>query len=318
MPLLRRSHFGTNPPLLAKKLNNSNNFVTVIIPTKNRPDDLKKAVESILAQSTLPDELLLVDQSDNESSKTLIRDLTRDRTDLIVTYIYDQTINGLVAAKDCGSRIAKGSLICFLEDDVVLDPYYLEALSRGFIELPSMIGCCGVITNHPTRSTISKFIFNIFHLGIFFDPRPKVFEEYSDLGDKLIASRMISGGLSAWRCDVFKSVPFDVDSGFHLFEDIEFSTRVADRYGDQLYINPLARLEHHCSRINRDAIGPGQQRKVVECFKFYNKRRSEQFALSSFLWLLVGLFFDSLAKSLSRKTLDPIKGYFGGIVKGIS
>jgi len=294
------------------------NFVTVVIPTKNRPDDLKKAVQSILALTTLPYELLIVDQSLNDSSKTMVHELTKDRGDLIITYIHDATINGLVAAKDFGSKIAKGSIICFLEDDVVLHPNYLEELSRGFIEFPSMIGCCGVITNHPIRSTTSKYIFNLFHVGIFFDQRPKVFEGYEEFGDKLIPSRMLSGGLSAWRCEVFKFVPFDVESGFHLFEDIDFSTRVADRYGDQLYINPLARLEHNCSQVNRDAVGPGQRRKIVECFKFFNKRRNDRLALPSFLWLLLGLFFDSIAKSLSVRSSEPIRYYFCGIRKGIS
>lgn len=294
------------------------NIFTVIIPTKNRPDDLMKAVQSVLEQTTLPLELLIVDQSLDNSSKALIYDLIKDRSDLIITYIHDQTISGLVAAKDFGSRIAKGNIICFLEDDVVLDPHYIEELARGFTEFPNMVGCSGVITNHPIRSTISKYIFNIFHLGIFFDPRPQVFEKYRELGDKLISSRKLSGGLSAWRCEVFKYVPFDLESGFHLFEDIDFSTRVADRYGEQLYINPLARLEHHYSQVNRDTVGLGQRRKVIECFKFFNKRRNDRLALPSFLWLLLGLFFDSLAKSLSMRSFEPIRYYFGGIWKGIS
>jgi len=294
------------------------NTLTVIIPTKNRPNDLRKAVQSILTLSLLPDELIIIDQSSSDISKTIVSDLVGDNGSIELTYILDQTISGLVAAKEFGSRIAKGSIIYFLEDDVVLDHHYLEELSRGFIQYPSMVGCCGVITNHPRRSIISKLIFNLFHLGIFYDPRPELFEKYIELGAEFVPSRMISGGLSAWRREVFINVPFDITSGFHLFEDIDFSTRVADHYNNQLYINPLARLEHHRSQENRDAIAPGQQRKVVESFKFYNKRRSDSLALPSFLWLLIGLLFDALAKSLYLRSVEPIKCYFVGVKKGIN
>ena len=44
--------------------------ISVIIPTLNRPDDLSLAVSSILEQSILPAELIIVDQSiDSDSYK---------------------------------------------------------------------------------------------------------------------------------------------------------------------------------------------------------------------------------------------------------
>ena len=38
-------------------------LITAVIPTRNRPDDLERAVLSICAQSRLPDALIIVDQS---------------------------------------------------------------------------------------------------------------------------------------------------------------------------------------------------------------------------------------------------------------
>ena len=42
--------------------------ISAIIPTRDRPADLRRAVESILRQTRLPDELLIVDSSDMDTS----------------------------------------------------------------------------------------------------------------------------------------------------------------------------------------------------------------------------------------------------------
>lgn len=39
------------------------NTITAVIPTRNRPVDLVKAVASVLSQTRLPDEFMIVDQS---------------------------------------------------------------------------------------------------------------------------------------------------------------------------------------------------------------------------------------------------------------
>ena len=62
----------------------------------------------------------------------------------------------------------------------------------------------------------------------------------------LIPSDYISGGLSAYRREVFEAVPFDVENGFFALEDIDFSTRVARAYGSRLYINPTPASSTAC------------------------------------------------------------------------
>ena len=42
--------------------------ITAVIPTKNRPLDLPHAVTSILNQSRIPNELVIIDQSDDSRS----------------------------------------------------------------------------------------------------------------------------------------------------------------------------------------------------------------------------------------------------------
>jgi GT2 family glycosyltransferase len=140
----------------------------------------------------------------------------------------------------------------------------------------------------------------------------------SGVGFELIQSDKLSGGISAWRKEVFDFVHFDVRNGFHMFEDIDFSTRVARHYGGGLYINPNVRLAHYCSPINRDFMGVRQKRKLIECFLYYKKRKNWSYATTSFIWVLLGMFLEAIFQSILSYSLNPLEGYFQGIREGFS
>ena len=292
-------------------------ILTSVIPTKNRPDDLIKAVASILIQTRLPDELIIVDQSPANESCALVNALMSGEARIKLVYIHDPLISGLVAAKQVAVARACGDIVFFLEDDVILETDYIEQIEQGFADRPDMVGCCGLITNPPHQSAAYVIFFKLFHRGIFMDKRVGLYGRFTGRGNKLVACEMLSGGLSAWRRDVFKVVSFDVANGFHMFEDIDFSTRVARSFGPRLYLNPNARLEHHCSPINRDVLGPRQRRKLTECIVYYKKRRNWPGATFALLWLLFGMFLEAVFQSYSARSCGPLHGYLVGLHYGL-
>ena len=156
----------------------------------------------------------------------------------------------------------------------------------------------------------------MFHRGIFKDKRIDVNGLYNGYTNRLIKSDMLSGGVSAWRREVFDKVEFDVASGFHMFEDIDFSTRAARHFGNRLFINPNARLAHYCSPINRDVLDIRQRRKVRECFTYYKKRKDWPSAAISFYWLLLGMLLEAIFQSFSCLSFKPIQGYMLGLRDG--
>ena len=290
--------------------------ISVLLPTKNRPYDLVNALNSILMQTRLPAELVIVDQSVDESSVRAVQNIMSQFNSVKLTYIHDAKILGLVDAKRVAVNNASGDLICFLEDDIVLETDYILQIELGFIKQSTMMGCSGVITNPPKENFLYRFLFNIFHRGIFNDNRMKVRSVYHGYDHNLIESNMLSGGVSAWRREVFDNVKFDVANGFHMFEDIDFSTRVAQHYGKRLFINPNARLAHYCSPINRDVLDIRQRRKVTECFTYYKKRKDWPSAAISFYWLLLGMLLESMFQSFSCVSFKPIQGYMLGLRDG--
>jgi GT2 family glycosyltransferase len=292
-------------------------MISAVIPTLNRSNDLYHAVVSILNQTRLPDELIIIDQSPNEESRLKVFSLIKNDFRINLIYILDNSIEGLVEAKHIATEKALGEIICFLEDDVILENDYIEQIEIGFINNIIMMGCCGIITNPPNQSLHYEILFNIFHLGIFKDKRVSLYGRFTGRGHSLIACDTLSGGLSAWRREVFHAVSFDRLNGFHMFEDIDFSTRVSRYYGEVLYINPNACLEHNCSPINREVLGARQRRKLKECLIYYKKRRDWPGSTFALPWLLFGMLLETLVQSVLNRSLEPLSGYLLGIRDGL-
>ena len=293
-------------------------LITAVIPTRNRPQDLGRAVASICGQSRVPDELLIIDQSPDDASRRHIEALLKDAgTSIDVDYVHDPAIPGLVAAKKVAVSRAHGDVVCFLEDDVVLEPAYLREIERGFAENPDMVGSCGIVTDLPPLPPFYFSLFHFFHRGIFHDSRVGVHGVVKGSGLPLIRSDYLSGGLSAYRKEVFARVPFDVENGFFALEDIDFSTRAAQVFGPRLHINPNARLAHHMSPVNRAALGARQERKVREFVVFYKKRRGESARAAHLALLVVGLLLEAAFQGLQHRSFAPLAGYFRGLWAGI-
>lgn len=290
--------------------------ITAVIPTKNRPDDLMIALKSIYRQSRKPDQLVIIDQSHDTLSRDAATNEMKGFPEIELLYVYDPSIPGLVAAKAASLKIASGDVICFLEDDVVLETEYVGEIEDGFLQNKDMLGCSGIVTNPPKVSGLYLFSFEIFHRGIFLDCRPRIYSTINSECSKLIESPVLSGGLSAWRREVFDHVGFDVKNGFHMIEDFEYSKRASNYFGKRFFINPKARLAHYFAISNRNSLDVRYQRKVVEYILYYKKNTTSSFALLALLWLLIGLSIDALVQSLQSRTLLPLIGYLRGLVTG--
>tara|TARA_B110000902_G_scaffold179452_1_gene203409 strand:- start:6721 stop:7647 length:927 start_codon:yes stop_codon:yes gene_type:complete len=293
-------------------------IITAVIPTLNRADDLKKAVSSILEQTRMPDELIVVDQSQGDESRILVEALIMNNKQIKLNYIHDSTISGLVAAKHVAVTFAKGDLVCFLEDDIVLEKDYVQQIEAAFLADDGMMGCCGVTTNLPPLSSNYVFFFHLFHRGLFHDTRVGIhgFTDRTDLS--LIPSRYLSGGISAFRKEVFDKVPYDLENNFFMLEDIDFSTRAADCFGDQhFYINPRAKLAHYMSPVNRAVYGKRYAKKLREFIVFYKKNKRHFFDFISLLWLLIGMLIEALVVSMTSLRPGPVLGAFKGVYDGV-
>jgi len=101
-------------------MDNSVLNVSVIIPTYNRKNLLKRALHSASSQTFVPQEIIVVDDGSSDGTK----DWVLERFPY-VRYIY-QDNSGVSSARNAGIKEAKGSWIAFLDSDDEWMPDKLE------------------------------------------------------------------------------------------------------------------------------------------------------------------------------------------------
>ncbi len=109
--------------------------VSVILPTYNRHDFLRQAVESVLAQTRPADEIIVVDDGSTDGTAALLAGYG----DRIMVIRQDNL--GVSAARNAGIRQAKGVFIALLDSDDYWLPDKLEAQLSFFERHPDALIC---------------------------------------------------------------------------------------------------------------------------------------------------------------------------------
>lgn len=93
-------------------------MITVITPTYNRAEYLRTAIDSVLSQTYLDWELLVVDDNKPDSdARKATAEVMSHYTDPRIRYIQNEKNVGGAAARNIGIAQAKGEYTAFLDDD---------------------------------------------------------------------------------------------------------------------------------------------------------------------------------------------------------
>jgi glycosyltransferase involved in cell wall biosynthesis len=88
-------------------------------------------------------EVVVVDDGSTDATPDLLRDFVAKRYRL---QKIRQPNLGLNAARNTGARAARGELLAFLDDDVVVPPDYVDEVLQGFVTHPDASALAGQIT----------------------------------------------------------------------------------------------------------------------------------------------------------------------------
>jgi GT2 family glycosyltransferase len=287
-----------------------------VIPTKNRPIELATVFDAILAQSRLPEQVIIIDQSTPDK---VIKDqlaLLAKKANIRLDYIHDESINGLVQAKAASIQYNKCDYISFFDDDIVHEPDYLAAIEACIHTYPEMIGLNGVILNAPKEGLLKRFIFRLTHFGLYKDNRQSVIRSLKERISQPQRVDALSGGLSTWKKEVFEKVSFDTKNNFHAYEDKEFSIRSERTFPKQMFIVPQAKLYHYHAAGNRQSLLKRAQNDVVEVWKLFKKNGNYNWLGLDFIVLLFGLLLNALLLSLKHLNITFLLHYLRGFNQG--
>ena len=273
----------------------------VVIPTKNRPEDLHRLLDSIRASTVYPKRIVIIDQS--EEKQTINPPNYNDTIEIV--HIHDTAVSGLTAAKNLGISKCKSDIVFFFDDDIILDPDFFEIIMNHFKENPKIVGICGRQKNSKS-SKFKLLAFNIFHFGEFKDERKKYNSGLAKPG--LYRTSILPGGITAYKRKLFTEYHFDeVLVKYCLGEDMDLSYRVGKKY--KLAFATDATALHNHSQIGRYDPIESYACKVASYTYFYKKNvKKNAFNSFSYFMVILGIVADALAYSVKNKNLDAIRG----------
>lgn len=112
--------------------------VSVLLCTRNRGDKIKNAVDSILENSYKNFELIIVDQSSDDKTKTAIEAYG----DLRIRYIRSGTV-GLSRSRNIAIRESRSEIVAFTDDDCIVDKEWLASIVMEYQSDSSLMGVYG-------------------------------------------------------------------------------------------------------------------------------------------------------------------------------
>lgn len=96
--------------------------ISVLIPTYNRANLLVRAVESALAQTCFPDEIIVVDDGSSDNTREIVASLPQEK----IRYFRHERNRRCSAAYNSRIAEATGKLVVFSDPDDLWKPDYLE------------------------------------------------------------------------------------------------------------------------------------------------------------------------------------------------
>jgi len=245
--------------------------LSLIICTYKRHKAIIQLLNSVKEQTFYPAEILVIDGSPDDLTKEV---LGQNQYKNLIYHKVEPKDRGLTKQRNFGiANINNNSeIVCFLDDDIVLEPAYFEELLKTYSLYPEALAVGGYIINEVkwnfvgpdlipkdneffydgwVRNEGSRFIMRK-KLCLDSDVPPGFAPEFShgrSIGflppsGKIYETQQLMGGVSSFRKAVFETLQFSTYfEGYGLYEDADFTLRVSNI--GKLYVNTNARLAHY-------------------------------------------------------------------------
>ncbi|MFI8378770.1 glycosyltransferase family 2 protein [Leeuwenhoekiella sp. NPDC079379] len=242
---------------------------SLIICTYQRADAIASLLNSVIKQSAYPNQIIVVDGSEGIETQSLSLEKTFKNLEY---FKVEDDVRGLTRQRNYGiSRLnEEAEVVCFLDDDVILETKYFEAVIKTFRDRSDVVGIGGVATNENlwkpskrTESTDKIYVLDGYErkesqrfylrnkLGLQSPDLPGIMPSFSHgrtygypLTGKVYEVDLLIGMAMSFRRSVIDSEKFSLYfDGYGLYEDADYSLR-ALKYGKNV-ICTSAKLEHY-------------------------------------------------------------------------
>lgn len=218
--------------------------LSVIIPTYNRKDILKRCLTALFNQ-TYPYsdyEVIVVDDGSTDGTEELVKSMINN-SPCELRY-FKQENRGPAAARNVGIKEAEGEIILFIGDDIIADKNMLEEHIKSHKKYANNVAILGYIT-WPPQIKVTPFMEYLNQTGMQFG--------YSRIKDKEILSYnyFYTSNVSIKREFLLKNGLFDEKFKFAVQEDRELGYRLQQKGLKIVYNRQAVGYHFHPVTINK-------------------------------------------------------------------
>jgi glycosyltransferase involved in cell wall biosynthesis len=223
--------------------------VSVVTPTYNRADQIRKAIESVLAQTYDDWEHIIVDDASTDDTQAVIESYDDHR----IRYFGHETNRRPAAARNTAIEAAEGTCVAFLDSD---DKWYPTKLERqaDWIEGRSE-EWVGVYTDGETvrGSRVKDALASLFPYEIRKEGSEELIRDILTMRGNISAGSSLLARLSAVRAIG------GFDESFPRHEDLDFTLRLLEE-GMLGYIDKKLYVVHGTTNPSADVIAEAKRR----------------------------------------------------------
>lgn len=195
-------------------------FVSVIIPVKNRPDDIKDCLNSIFSVNWKKEnlEVIVVDDGSDDETPEIAEKLG-------AKVVRREKSGGPSAARNAGAEIAQGDILAFIDSDCTVDDTWLLDLIP-YIMTPGIGALGGFVASYYNTTALDKYEEAMSSLS---------------MGRRLLYEANTEGNFYVPTCnmlvkkEIYKSVGC-LNPEMHLGEDVDLCWRIRNAGFGLLYV----------------------------------------------------------------------------------
>jgi len=218
--------------------------ISVYITSYNQKDFLREAIESVLDQTLMPTEILIVDDASTDGSQDLIREYQSQHPHLINFHFNDKNL-GITKSRNVALSLVKGDYITGLDGDDAFLPRKLEIQKQLVLQT----GASLVFTNFYYAEDVLDNLIQIWCRHK--DQLPRAANLYEAVlcrnfpDETLFRSELFAAGL-------LEKIG-GYDENLQIYEDFEFKIRLSKIAKAAYSIEPLTIYRLHVKGLSRKA-----------------------------------------------------------------
>jgi glycosyltransferase involved in cell wall biosynthesis len=248
-----------------------NALYSVIMPTYNRAYTIKKAINSVLAQTYENWELIIVDDGSTDDTEATVASIGDAR----IRYHYKKNNAGPSAARNYGIEQAKGQWIIYLDSDDHYEPECIATIQAWLAKNPNAVFALpGVAVT----------------LELYKEGRlVKSVSESTDIPHDLTVRDIFMrhphlwyGGLTHTRTVFTEGMRWD-DNLWHM-EEWDFTMGIAEKYPDGFLLVPVTLYNYRQRYGSDNIISKATYKTWADAFEYIYQKHAKDTLLEGQTW----------------------------------